>query len=44
MWLIKRALVDGWDLNRAVEEATQLGLTSAPVKQFMLDQIQARKK
>jgi hypothetical protein len=44
MWLIKRVLVDGWDLNRAVEEATALGLTSPQVKQFVLAQIQARKK
>ena len=44
MWLMKRVMVDGWDLDRAVEEATALGLTNAPLKQFFLDQIQARKK
>ena len=44
MWLIKRALVDGWDVNRALEEATALGLSNATVKQFALAQIQARKK
>ncbi len=44
MWLIKRVLVDGWDVNRAVEEATALGLTNEPVKRFMLEQIAARKK
>jgi len=44
MWLIKRVLVDGWDVNRAVEEATALGLTTEPVKRFMLAQIEARKK
>lgn len=44
MWLIKRVLVDNWDVNRAVEEATALGLTSEPMKKFVLDQIQARKK
>jgi len=44
MWLIKRVVVDGWDVNRAVEEATALGLTNPRIKQFALDQIQARKK
>lgn len=44
MWLIKRVLVDRWELNRAVEEATALGLTNPSVKTFMLDQIQARRK
>ena len=44
MWLIKRVLVDGWDVNRAMEEATALGLTNEPVKRFMLAQIEARKK
>lgn len=44
MWLIKRVLVDNWDVNRAVEEATALGLTSEPMKRFVLEQIAARKK
>ena len=44
MWLIKRVLVDGWDVNRGVEEATALGLTSEAVKRFVLEQIAARKK
>ena len=44
MWLIKRVLVDRWDLNRAVEEATALGLTSEQIKRFALDQIEARRK
>lgn len=44
MWLIKRTLVDGWELDRAMEEATALGLTSAPVRRFVLDQIQTRQK
>ena len=42
MWLIKRVLVDGWDMNRAVEEATALGLTNEPVKRFVFEQIKAR--
>jgi len=44
MWLIKRVLVDGWDVNRAVEEATALGLAGEPMKRFALEQIAARKK
>jgi hypothetical protein len=44
MWLIKRVIVDKWEIDRAVEEATALGLTSAEMKQFALDQIQARKQ
>jgi hypothetical protein len=44
MWLAKRVLVDGWDVNRAVEEATALGLTNASMKQFILDQIEVRRK
>lgn len=42
MWLIKRVLVDDWEVDRAVEEATALGLTSARMKQFALEQIEAR--
>lgn len=44
MWLIKRVLVDGWDVNRAVEEATALGLTNESMKRFVLEQVAARKK
>jgi len=44
MWFIKRVLVDKWDIDRATEEATQLGLTAAPLKKFALDYINAHKK
>jgi hypothetical protein len=44
MWLMKRAVVDGWDTNRAVEEATQLGLANPTLQQFFLDEIKKRKK
>jgi hypothetical protein len=44
MWLIKRVLVDGWDPDRAMEEATALGLSNEALKKFMLEQIQARRK
>ena len=44
MWLIKRVLVDGWQMNKAMEEATALGLTNEQVKRFVLEQIAARRK
>ena len=44
MWLMKRTIVDGWDTDRAMEEATQLGLTRESLKQFFLAEIQKRKK
>jgi hypothetical protein len=42
MWLIKRALVDGWELNRALEEATLLGLTNENLKKFAVGEIERR--
>lgn len=42
MWLIKRVAVDHWDVDRASAEATALGLTSAPLKQWALDYAQKR--
>ncbi len=44
MWFIKRAVVDKWDTNRAMAEATELGFTSQPLKMFAMDYIQAHKK
>jgi uncharacterized protein (TIGR01244 family) len=44
MWLIKRVLIDKWDNDRAIEEATQLGMTNPALKTFALDYIQAHKK
>ena len=43
MWMIKRVLIDKWDVARASEEAAQLGLTSPVLKTFALDYIQAHK-
>ena len=37
MWLIKRVVVDGWDVPRATEEAVAIGLTHPALKQFALD-------
>jgi uncharacterized protein (TIGR01244 family) len=44
MWYIKRAVVDKWDTDRAMAEATQLGFTSEPLKKFAMDYIQTQKK
>lgn len=44
MWLMKRAIVDGWDLNKAMEEATLLGLTNETLKKFFVAQIEQRKR
>jgi hypothetical protein len=44
MWLMKRAIVDGWDADKAMEEATALGLSNGALKQFFEAQIQQRKR
>ena len=44
MWLIKRVLVDGWDVDRAAREAEAIGLTNASLRQFALDYVAARQK
>jgi hypothetical protein len=44
MWLMKRAIVDGWNTDKAVQEATELGLTNENLKKFFLEQIQQRKR
>jgi uncharacterized protein (TIGR01244 family) len=44
MWLVKRVLIDKWDVDRASAEATELGLTSQPLKTFVLDYVQTHKK
>lgn len=37
MWLIKRVVVDGWEIPRATSEAELIGLTNASLRQFALD-------
>jgi len=37
MWLVKRLVVDHWETERAVTEATALGLTNERWKQFAID-------
>jgi uncharacterized protein (TIGR01244 family) len=44
MWMIKRIQVDKWDADRAGAEAAALGLTSAALKTFALDYVQAHKQ
>jgi hypothetical protein len=44
MWLMKRTVVDGWEVDRALEEATLLGLANPALRDFMLAEIKKRKK
>jgi uncharacterized protein (TIGR01244 family) len=44
LWMVKRALVDKWDIDRASEEATQLGLTSSALKTFATDYIKSHQR
>jgi uncharacterized protein (TIGR01244 family) len=43
-WMIKRVLLDKWDVDKAQAEAEGLGLSSAPMKQFALDYIHAHQR
>ena len=42
LWMVKRLVVDKWDVERASTEATALGLTSPALKAFAIDQAQKR--
>ncbi len=44
LWLIKRVLVDGWDVPRATAEAEAIGLTNPGLKKFAVDYAETRKK
>ncbi len=44
MWLIKRVVVDGWDVARATEEAKAIGLTSEPLRRFAVEYATAHRK
>lgn len=44
MWLIKRLVIDHWDVERASAEATALGQTSPVLRQFALDYAQSHKR
>jgi len=43
LWLVKRLVIDKWDVERASTEAAALGLTNPALKTFALDQAQKRK-
>ena len=43
LWMVKRMVVDKWDTDRATTEATALGMTSAALKAFAIEQAQARR-
>lgn len=43
-WMIKRVLIDKWDVDKAQKEAEALGLSSTPMKQFALDYINTHKR
>jgi hypothetical protein len=44
VWLIKRVLVDGWDIERATAEAKRVGLRSPQLEQFALDYIATHRR
>ncbi len=43
LWMVKRMVVDKWDAARAEAEAAALGLTSAALKTFAIEQATARR-
>ena len=43
VWMVKRVLVDGWDVDKASEEARALGLTSPALQQFALEYIKTHR-
>jgi uncharacterized protein (TIGR01244 family) len=43
MWFVKRVQIDKWDSDRAMKEAEALGLSSAPLKQFVTTYVSTRK-
>jgi uncharacterized protein (TIGR01244 family) len=43
-WMIKRLVVDGWEPDRASEEASALGLTSGALKTFATEYAASHKK
>jgi uncharacterized protein (TIGR01244 family) len=44
VWMIKRALQDGWDIDRARQEAEAIGLTNARLKDFAAEYIRTHQK
>ena len=44
MWFIKRGVVDKWEIDRAMAEATDLGFTSQALKTFAIEYIKSHSK
>jgi uncharacterized protein (TIGR01244 family) len=44
VWMIKRVLSDGWDLEKARVEAKAIGLTNPKLEAFAVDYIQSKSK
>jgi uncharacterized protein (TIGR01244 family) len=44
LWFIKRVIVDKWDTDRAMAEATDLGAMSQTMKTFALHYVQTHKR
>jgi uncharacterized protein (TIGR01244 family) len=44
VWMIKRALKDGWDVDKAREETEAIGLSNPRLKTFAAEYIAAHKK
>ena len=44
VWLAKRALQDGWPIEKATEEARLIGLSAAPLEKFALQYVAAHQK
>ena len=44
MWLIKRIAVDGWDVDRATEEAVALGQRNLAAREFAIDYAQTNRR
>jgi protein tyrosine/serine phosphatase len=42
-WLVKRVLQDGWTVEKAIEEARLIGLSSPALEKFALDYIAAHR-
>lgn len=43
MWMVKRLVIDKWETDKAVAEATELGLTVVSLKEFALAYASAHK-
>ncbi|HEX4998649.1 MAG TPA: sulfur transferase domain-containing protein [Terriglobia bacterium] len=44
LWYVKRVLVDKWEDDKAMAEATELGAMSAGMKTFVVDYVKAHRK